>query len=205
MSRRSLICLPPSPTNHNSPFISYHFSATGENPSSGDPSCCASPTVPRSPPGHSGLRSESSYLNDIRLHPRVPFRKQEADPTECWASNPKSERRTHRTPDTPNFRPRVFRHPRTCHRKAMVAPSPNAPSPNGAITGLTSPRYLKEDRPRSRNTAEAGTKPEAAPRCDRLEAVESGSKTRRRSSPEANPKRSRQPEAKGDKTPQHRE
>ena len=107
MSRRSLICLPPSPPNHNSPFISYHFSATGENPSSGDPSCCASPTVPRSPPGHSGLRSESSYLNDIRLHPRVPFRKQEADPTECWASNPKSERRTHRTPDTPNFRPRV--------------------------------------------------------------------------------------------------
>ena len=60
------------------------------------------------PPGHSGLRSESSYLlGDIRLHPRVPFRKQEADPTECWAPNPKSERRTHRTPDTPNFRPRV--------------------------------------------------------------------------------------------------
>ena len=93
-----------------------------------------------------------------------------------------------------------FRHPGTCHRKAMVAPSPN-----GAITGLTSPRYLKEDRPRSRNTAEAGTKPEAAPRCDRLEAVESGSKTRRRSSPEANPKRSRPPEAKGDKTPRRRE
>ena len=194
MSRRSLICLPPSPPNHNSPFISYHFSATGENPSSGDPPCCASPTVPRSPPGHSGLRSESSYLNDIRLHPRVPFRKQEADPTEC------------RTPDTPNagyteFPTSSFRHPGTCHRKAMVAPLPN-----GAITGLTSPRYLKEDRPRSRNTAEAGTKPEAAPRCDRLEAVESGSKTRRRSSPEANPKRSRrQPEVKGDKTPRRRE
>ena len=167
MSRRSLICLPPSPPNHNSPFISYHFSATGENPSSGDPSCCASPTVPRSPPGHSGLRSESSYLlGDIRLHPRVPFRRQEADPTECWASNPKSERRTHRTPDTPNFR-----HPGTCHRKAMVAPSPN-----GAITGLTSPRYLKEDRPRSRITAGAGTKPEAAARLGRLEAVKSGSK-----------------------------
>ena len=68
-----------------------------------------------------------------------------------------------RTPDTPNagyteFPTSNFRHPRTCHRKAMVAPSPN-----GAITGLTSPRYLKEDRPRSRNTAEAGTKPEAAP------------------------------------------
>ena len=107
---------------------------------------------------------------------------------------PESERRTHRTPDTPNFRPRVSN-----IRKAMVAPSPN-----GAITGLTSPRYLKEDRPRSRNTAEAGTKPEAAPRCDRLEAVESGSKTRRRSSPEANPKRSRPPEAKGDKTPRRR-
>ena len=81
-----------------------------------------------------------------------------------------------RTPDTPNagyteFPTSSFRHPRTCHRKAMVAPSPN-----GAITGLTSPRYLKEDRPRSRNTAGAGTKPEAAPRCDRLEAVESGSK-----------------------------
>ena len=62
-----------------------------------------------------------------------------------------------RTPDTPNagyteFPTSSFRHPRTCHRKAMVAPSPN-----GAITGLTSPRYLKEDRPRSRNTAEAGT------------------------------------------------
>ena len=109
-----------------------------------------------------------------------------------------------RTPDTPNagyteFPTSSFRHPGTCHRKAMVAPSPN-----GAITGLTSPRYLKEDRPRSRNTAEAGTKPEAAPRCDRLEAVESGSKTRRRSSPEANPKRSRQPEAKGDKIPRRR-
>ena len=110
-----------------------------------------------------------------------------------------------RTPGTPNagyteFPTSSFRHPGTCHRKAMVAPSPN-----GAITGLTSPRYLKEDRPRSRNTAEAGTKPEAAPRCDRLEPVESGSKTRRRSSPEANPKRSRQPEAKGDKTPRRRE
>ena len=110
-----------------------------------------------------------------------------------------------RTPDTPNagyteFPTSNFRHPGTRHLKAMVAPSPN-----GAITGLTSPRYLKEDRPRSRNTAEAGTKPEAAPRCDRLEAVESGSKTRRRSSPEANPKRSRQPEAKGDKTPRRRE
>ena len=143
--------------------------------------------------------------HDIRLHPRVPFRKHEADPTECWTSIPKSERRTHRTPDTPNagyteFPTSSFRHPGTCHRKAMVAPSPN-----GAITGLTSPRYLKEDRPWSRNTAEAGTKPEAAPRCDRLEAVESGSKTRRRSSPEANPKRSRQPEAKGDKTPRRRE
>lgn len=195
MSRRSLICLPPSPPNHNSPFISYHFSATGENPSSGDPSCCASPTVPRSPPDHSGLRSESSYLlGDIRLHPRVPFRKQEADPTECWTSIPRSERRTHRIsdiefPTSGNLSPEGY----------------GAPSPNGAITGLTSPRYLKEDRPRSRNTAEAGTKPEAAPRCDRLEAVESGSKTRRRSSPEANPKRSRQPEAKGDKTPRRRE
>ena len=81
-----------------------------------------------------------------------------------------------RTPGTPNagyteFPTSSFRHPGTCHRKAMVAPSPN-----GAITGLTSPRYLKEDRPRSRNTAGAGTKPEAAPRRDRLEAVESGSK-----------------------------
>ena len=135
MSRRSLICLPPSPPNHNSPFISYHFSATGENPSSGDPSCCASPTVPRSPPGHSGLRSESSYLNDIRLHPRVPFRKQEADPTECWTSIPKSERRTHQIsdidnseilpPDTLNaghteFPTSSFRHQGTRHRKAMV-------------------------------------------------------------------------------------
>ena len=200
MSRRSLICLPPSPPNHNSPFISYHFSATGENPSSGDPSCCASPTVPRSPPGHSGLRSESSYLlSDIQLHPRVPFRRQEADPTECWASNPKSERRTHRTPDTPNSRPRV-----SDIREPVTGRLWLPPSPNGAITGLTSPRYLKEDRPRSRNTAEAGTKPEAAPRCDRLEAVESGSKTRRWSSPEANPKRSRQPEAKGDKIPRRR-
>ena len=43
-----------------------------------------------------------------------------------------------RTPDTPNaghteFPTSSFRHPGTCHRKAMVAPSPN-----GAITGLTS-------------------------------------------------------------------
>ena len=42
-----------------------------------------------------------------------------------------------RTPGTPNagyteFPTSSFRHPGTCHRKAMVAPSPN-----GAITGLT--------------------------------------------------------------------
>ena len=109
-----------------------------------------------------------------------------------------------RTPDTPNagyteFPTSNFRHPRTCHRKAMVAPSPN-----GAITGLTSPRYLKEDRPRSRNTAVARTKPEAAPRCDRLEAVESGIKHAAGLHRKLIPKRSRHPEAKGDKTPRRR-
>ena len=51
-----------------------------------------------------------------------------------------------RTPDTPNagyteFLTSGFRHPRTCHRKAMVAPSPN-----GAITGLT-PRCARERSP----------------------------------------------------------
>ena len=93
--------LPPIAIHHP-----YHTTSRwpAKNPSSQDPSCYVITTVPRSPPDHSGLRSESSYLlGDIRLHPRVPFRKQEADPTECWTSIPKSERRTHQTPDTPNF------------------------------------------------------------------------------------------------------
>ena len=33
-----------------------------------------------------------------------------------------------------------------------------APSPNGAITSLTSPRYLKEDHPQSWNATDTGTK-----------------------------------------------
>ena len=102
-----------------------------------------------------------------------------------------------------------FRNPNAGHTRRPTSESLSpegydAPLPNGAITGLTSPRYLKEDRPRSRNTAEARTKPEAAPRCDRLEAVESGSRHAAGLHRKLIPKRSRHPEAKGDKTPRRR-
>ena len=139
------------------------------------------------------ISTTSGFIPEFRSESRRPIRPNAGH----QIRNPNAghtERRAHRISDI-EFPTSGNLSPEGC----------GAPSPNGAITGLTSPRYLKEDRPRSRNTVEAGTKPEAAPRCDRLEAVESGSKTRRRSSPEANPKRSRPPEAKGDKTPRRRE
>ena len=77
----------------------------------------------------------SGFIPEFRSESRRPIRPNAGH----QIRNPNAEH-IHsqiRTPDTPNavyteFPTSSFRHPGTCHRKAMVAPSPN-----GAITGLT--------------------------------------------------------------------